>query len=86
MSYLSADLASASPHELLCELDAVERAIARGSTYVRWVDRDGTTQVRVSRELLDLAEREHAIVNELRRRHGGRSAAWTTLTPQAQVA
>ena len=60
--------ASMSQHELLAELDTVERAIGRTSTFDRRIDEVGRTRVRVSRELLALAEREHLIVTELRRR------------------
>jgi hypothetical protein len=60
--------ASMSRHELLAELDNVERAIARTSTFDRLTDEVGRTRVRVSRELLALAERERLIVAELRRR------------------
>jgi hypothetical protein len=61
-------LDSMSQHELLAELDAVERAIGRTATFARRTDEVGRTQVRVSRELLALAEREYLIVSELRRR------------------
>jgi hypothetical protein len=57
-----------SQHELLAELDIVERAIARTYTFDRRTDEVGRIQVRVSRELLALAEREYLIVAELRRR------------------
>jgi hypothetical protein len=67
--------ASMSRHELLAELDNVERAIARTSTFDRRTDEVGRTQVRVSRELLALAERERLIVAELRRRRQVRLAA-----------
>jgi hypothetical protein len=60
--------ASMSRHELLAELDIVERAIARSSLFDRHTDEGGRTRVRVSAELLALAEREHLIVAELRRR------------------
>jgi hypothetical protein len=59
---------SMSQHQLLAELDIVERAIARTSAFDRRTDEVGRTRVRVSRELLALAEREYAIVAELRRR------------------
>jgi hypothetical protein len=59
---------SMSQHELLAELDIVERAIGRTSTFARRTDEVGRTRVRVSRELLALAEREYLIVAELRRR------------------
>jgi len=60
--------ASMSRQELLAELNIVEKAIARTSTFHRCTDEAGRTRVRVSRELLALAEREHLIVAELRRR------------------
>ena len=59
---------SMSQHELLAELDIVERAIGRTSTFDRWTDDVGRTRVRVSRELLAWAAREYLIVAELRRR------------------
>jgi hypothetical protein len=52
--------------DLLLELERVERSIARSSTFTRWLDADGRCHVRVGDELLALAEREHAIVQELR--------------------
>jgi len=57
--------ASMSQHELLAELDI---AIARTSIFDCRTDRLGRTRVGVSPELLALAEREHLIVAELRRR------------------
>jgi hypothetical protein len=54
--------------ELLRELEDVERAIARSTTFYRWTDPRGGTRVQVSPALLELAEREHLIVAELRRR------------------
>jgi hypothetical protein len=59
---------SMSQHELLVELDIVERAIGRTAAFDRRTDEVGRTQVRISRELLALAEREYLIVAELRRR------------------
>ena len=59
---------SMSQHELLAELDIVERAIGRTSTFERRIDEVGRSRVHVSRELLALAEREYLIVAELRRR------------------
>jgi hypothetical protein len=56
-------------HDLLQELDHVERSIARSRTFYRWTDPRGGTRVQVSPALLQLAEREHLIVAELRRRH-----------------
>jgi hypothetical protein len=58
---------------LMTELDRVEEAIARSSTFTRWVDAAGRSHVKISQDLLALAEQEHAIVQELRRR--GRSAS-----------
>ena len=52
--------------DLLLELERVERAIARSSTFTRWLDADGRSHLRVADALLALAEREHAIVQELR--------------------
>ena len=62
-------------HELLAELDIVERAIGRTAAFDRQTDEVGRTQVRVSRELLALAEREYLIVAELRRRRQMQLAA-----------
>jgi hypothetical protein len=59
---------SMSQDELLAELDIVERAIGRTSTFDRRIDELGLTRVCVTRELLALAEREYLIVAELRRR------------------
>ena len=59
---------SMSQDELLAELDIVERAIGRTSTFDHRTDEVGRTRVRVSRELLALAERGYLIVAELRRR------------------
>ena len=59
---------SMSQHELLAELDIVERALGRASTFDHRPDEVGQTRVRVSRELLALAEREYLIIAELRRR------------------
>ena len=66
---------SMSQHELLAELDIVERAIGRTATFDRRTDEVGRTQVRISRELLALAEREYLIVAELRRRRQMQLAA-----------
>ena len=65
---------SMSQHELLAELDIVERAIGRTSTFDRRTDEAGRTRVRVSRELLAWAAREYLIVAELRRRQVQRAA------------
>jgi hypothetical protein len=59
---------SMSQHELLAELDIVERAIGRTSAFDRRTDEVGQTRIRVSRELLALAQREYLIVAELYRR------------------
>lgn len=61
-------LDSMSQHELLAELDIVERAIGRTSTFDRKTDEVGRTRVRVSQELLALAEREYQILAQLRHR------------------
>jgi hypothetical protein len=61
-------LDSMSQHELLAELDTVERAIGRTATFDRKTDEIGRTRVRVSQELLALAEREYQILTELRHR------------------
>ena len=68
-------LDSMSQHELLAELDAVERAIGRTPAFDRQTDEVGRTRVRVSGELLALAEREYLIVAELRRRRQVQLAA-----------
>jgi hypothetical protein len=65
---------------LLLELERVEEAIARSSTFTRWLDANGRSHLKVGEELLALAEREHAIVQELRRR---RRAAAATLRAAA---
>ena len=57
-----------SEQDLLDELDRVERAISRSVPISHQVDTLGRTQVRVSDDLLALAEREHAAVQELKRR------------------
>ena len=54
--------------QLQDELDHVERAIARSTTFVRRVDSSGHTQLRVSPDLLALAEQEQSILDELRDR------------------
>ena len=58
---------------LLLELQQVQKAIARGGTVTYRVDAAGRTQVRIGEDLLALAELEHAIVQELRRRRGSAS-------------
>jgi hypothetical protein len=67
--------ASMNQDELLAELDIVERAIGRTSTFDRRTDEVGRTRVRVSPELLALAEREYLIIAELRRRRQMQLAA-----------
>ena len=57
------------------EPDIVERAIGRTATFDRRTDEVGRTRVRVSRELLALAEREYLIVAELHRRRQVQLAA-----------
>ena len=54
--------------DLLAELERVERAIARSTTFSRWVDASGHSQIRICQDLLALAEREHAVLQELRTR------------------
>ena len=66
-------MTEATERSLLQELERVERAIARCSTFTRSVDAEGRRHVRIGKDLMALAEREHAIVQELRRR--GRSAS-----------
>jgi hypothetical protein len=68
-------LDSMSQHELLAELDSVERAIGRTAAFARRTDEVGQTRVRISQELLALAEREYLIVTELRRRRQMQLAA-----------
>jgi hypothetical protein len=64
-----------SEQDLLTELERVERAIARSTTFCRWVDAAGRNQLRVSPDLLALAEREHAVLQELRQRRRALSPA-----------
>jgi hypothetical protein len=66
-------ISSLTEQFLLLELERVEESIARSTTFTRWVDEVGRTRLRISEDLLALVEREHAIVQELRRRR--RSAA-----------
>ena len=66
---------SMSQHELLAELDIVERAIGRTAAFDLRTDEVGQTRVSVSRELLALAEREYLIVAELHRRRQMQLAA-----------
>jgi len=61
--------------DLARELERVEAAIARSSTFTRWLDADGRSHLKVGDELLALAEREHDIVLELRRRRRSSATA-----------
>jgi hypothetical protein len=61
-------IALLTEQNLLLELERVEEAIARSTTFTRWVDAAGRTYLRIGEELLALAEQEQAIVQELRRR------------------
>jgi hypothetical protein len=63
---------------LLLELERVEEAIARSSTFTRWVDAAGRSHLKIGADLLALAEHEHAIVQELRRRRRSASTALRT--------
>ncbi|HSU34322.1 MAG TPA: hypothetical protein VLJ88_01555 [Propionibacteriaceae bacterium] len=60
--------ASLSQRALVSELDNIERAIARTRAFHTYTDGTGRTRARVSPELLALAEQEHLIISELRRR------------------
>jgi hypothetical protein len=60
---------------LFLELERVEEAIAQSTTFIRWVDAGGGTHLSIGEDLLALAEREHAIVQELRRRRRSASTA-----------
>ena len=60
---------------LLLEFERVEEAVARSTTVTHWVDAAGRAQRRIGEDLLALAERGHAIVQELRRRRGWESTA-----------
>ena len=76
---------------LLLELERVEDAIARSATFTRWVDGAGGTRLSIGEHLLALAEREHAIVQELRRRRRSAStalpatAAWSAAARQTPI-
>lgn len=61
-------VAEMTEQELLDELDRVERAIARSATFQSQVTAGGRRKVRVSDDLLALAAREDAAVQELKRR------------------
>ena len=54
--------------DLLLELERVEHAIARSSTFTRRFDAEGRSHIKVADALLALVEQEHAIVQELRSR------------------
>ena len=71
-------IAPLTEHYLLLELERVEGAIARTTTFIRWVDAAGRTRLRVGPDLLALAEREHTIVQELRRRRRSLTTALPT--------
>lgn len=64
-----------SEQDLLTELERVERALARSTTFGRWVDAAGRNQLRVSPDPLALADREHAVLQELRQRRRALSPA-----------
>jgi hypothetical protein len=64
-----------SQRELLTELASVERAIARSRTFRLCTDEAGESHLEVSPELVALAQREHQIVTELRRRRPGAALA-----------
>ena len=65
-----------SQDELLTELDGLERAIARSRTLDLYVDATGRSTTWLRPEVLALAEQQHLIVTELRRRiHAARPAA-----------
>ena len=68
-------IAALTEQDLLVELERVERLIARSTTLSRWVDSAGRSQIRISHDLLALAEREHALVAELRLRRRTSSPA-----------
>ena len=60
---------------LLLEFERVEEAVARSTIAIRWLDAAGRAQLRIGEDLLAVAEREPAIVQELRRRRGSESTA-----------
>ena len=59
---------------LLLELEQVHGAIARSIPFTRSADAAGRSQLRIGENLLALAEIEHAIVQELRRRRSASTA------------
>ena len=71
------DITGWAEDELLAELDHLERAMARGIAASRRDEPSGRSRVRVGEDLLALAGREHAVVEELRRRHQAASAVRT---------
>jgi len=68
------DIKGWAADELVAELDHLERAVARGLVASRRAEPSGRSRVRVGENLLALAAREHAVVEELRRRHAVASA------------
>ena len=69
------DITGWADEELLVELDRLERALARGIAASRRTEPSGRIRLPVDEDLLALAGREHAVVEELRRRHQAASAA-----------
>jgi len=65
------DLAHCADDELLTELDDLERQLARATAASRRPDASGRARVQVDAELLALAERQHLVVQDLRRRRRG---------------
>lgn len=62
------DLAHCADDELLIELDHLERQLARATAASCRPDPSGRTRVHVGADLLALAERQHTVVQHLRRR------------------
>jgi hypothetical protein len=60
---------------LLAELERIESAIARSTTWRRQTDATGRPRVLVDEDVLGLAEQKHAVVTELRRRRRSARAA-----------
>jgi hypothetical protein len=69
------DSTSWSDHDLLAEVEAVERPIAQSIAVNRRVDATGRSKVRIGAALLGLADREHDLSCELRRR---RRTGWSS--------
>ncbi|WP_204912735.1 hypothetical protein [Microlunatus spumicola] len=67
--------AEQAEQQLLDELDLVERAVARNVGGVRRAHASGQGLPGVDPALLALVEREHAVLQELRRRRRPSSAA-----------